>query len=486
MEDVFNKPRPVYDAVKRLLSDAGFDKDGSIFTRRVAEGLVKLADLFDSQNYSVLCGRLIVALFSRIARGSPPTVEFLKEVCAEIEKVAEDFPYSEDDERMRWLRQRYPVLNWAGDLHKHVRDMAPSLKKICEKKDVETFCGAPLYRENTSTFFDGYGFGKSKCDEVIRPDSSVDDILIPPRKVTVSELKKLISEGKKIAAIKLYKDVTGNGLKESRDFVYALVDKMKPIVFEDDCCSKTECAPIVDAAKNDRKEENMDIGSKTCSVVKDFCRGLESFTSLDVSNKMKSDGVVARHREIAENVRLCFANGEMKVYGYVRDLIDVTVSNGVNAQTYLYHHVTVPSGDYQNRSQVALRPQRQAPVNDNSQPQQQAAPIVVQNNVQTTPHAVDVSSMTRTQKGDGRLEVPHSWMSSLGWNIGDNVDAVKCGNCLVLKTDTVPGETVVRSFTVDKWHRIRITTKVLNEAGIHFGTGGQHVMTLRTNDIKID
>jgi hypothetical protein len=60
-------------AAKQMLADAGFGNDGSIFTRRVAEGVVKLAELFDDQKYSVLCGRLVVALFSRIARGNPPT-----------------------------------------------------------------------------------------------------------------------------------------------------------------------------------------------------------------------------------------------------------------------------------------------------------------------------------------------------------------------------------------------------------------------------
>lgn len=479
MENIFNKDRPVYDAAKRLLSDAGFDKDKSIFTKRVAEGLVKLAELFDSQNYSTLCGRLVVALFSRIARGNPPTVEFLQEVCTEIEKVAEDFPYSEDDERMRWLRQRYPVINWAGDLHKHVKDMAPPLKKTYKEKDVEVFSGAPLYR---TEFLDGYS---SRGDE-IRSDTSVDDILIQTRKVTISELKELISKDKRIAAIKLYKDATGNGLKESRDFIYALADKMKAaIVFENDDCNKH--TSIVDTSINDRKEDNMDITNKTCSIVKELCRGLESFTSLDVSNKVKSDGVVVRHREVAECVRQCFATGEMKVYGYVRELIDVTMSNGANVQTYLYHHTTIPAEDYKNRSQIALRPKsNDSPCNtvDDNQPQQVSP--VVQNNVQTPPHAIDVSSMTRTQKGDGRLEVPHAWMSKLGWNVGDNVVAVKSGNGLVLKTDVIPGETVVKLFNVDRWHRIRITTKVLSETGIHFGTGGQHVMTLRTNDIKID
>jgi hypothetical protein len=191
----------------------------------------------------------------------------------------------------------------------------------------------------------------------------------------------------------------------------------------------------------------------------------------------------------------------MDQFGYVRDMISVTLPGSGNAQAYLYRHVTVPADDYKNRAQVAIKPQVQpvAPQDDDDDQPALPTPIIPQNLVPPRPTAqatvpvvgrltrvLNTSSVTRTQKGDGRLEVPHVWLARLGWQVGDTVSAVRHGNSLILKTSIQPGEQAVRSFTVDRWNRIRITTKALNEAGIHFGTGGQHIMTLRTNDIKID
>ena len=40
-----------------------------------------------------------------------------------------------------------------------------------------------------------------------------------------AELKSLIAEGKRIKAIKRYRIVTGHGLKESKDYIDALINK---------------------------------------------------------------------------------------------------------------------------------------------------------------------------------------------------------------------------------------------------------------------
>lgn len=520
-------------AAKQMLADAGFGNDGSIFTRRVAEGVVKLAELFDDQKYSVLCGRLVVALFSRIARGNPPTTEFLKEVWTEIEKAAEDFPYDEEDEKRRWIHKRYPVLQWAGDLHDHINGMV---------FPIPDFMGAPLVRDDPDP-----------------PPGIVEDELLPqPKPVRLSEISALIEKRRIVSAIKLYQQATGNGLKESRDFVYKLRDSMKPFGLIDDIplALKTDCGygtrfgSIVgnasfeqldhygsglafspaDLTKNktyvpgkvdgtipirdvtlypdnltkviEKEEDNMCSNSKVSTIIKEFCRNLESFTSLDVSNKAKADGLVARHREIAELVRTVFSDGEMNSYGYVRDLINVTIPNGMTAQTYLYHHTTIPADDYKNRTQVAIRPSQPTPVpvplpytgddDDNNDLPVLPTPIIPPSFVAVAPVAsrpirvLNTSSVTRTQKGDGRLEVPHVWLSGLGWQTGDTVQAVRDGTSLILKTSVQPGEQVVRSFTVDRWSRIRITAKTLNEVGLHLGAGATHIMTLRTNDIKID
>ena len=87
------------NAATQVLEDAGFFETDSILARRVAEGVVKLVRLFEEQDYSAICGRLVVALFARVARGTPPDAKFLKETWAEIEKVAEENPYSSEEDR---------------------------------------------------------------------------------------------------------------------------------------------------------------------------------------------------------------------------------------------------------------------------------------------------------------------------------------------------------------------------------------------------
>lgn len=510
------KTATLVDAAKQMLEDAGFGDHESFFARRVKDGVLNLANQFQQENYSTVVGRLVVALFSRVARGSPPTPDFLKEVWREIEAFAKDEPYNEKEERGHWIQKRYPMLNWVGDLHKHISD------EVLQRPKAQTFSGAPLVRD----------------DQEPAPVLVDDEVSKPSRQVRVSELRAMAKDGKVIAAIKLYRDATGKGLKESKDFVLALRDEptelvddrlppldhygfgapVVPFVKLDSYGSESMAlAPgkasgtigaknvTVDLAAKKEIEGKMDAKSKIVGVIREFCRNMESFTSLDVSNKAKSEGLVARHREVAELVRGAHADGVMDTYGYVRDLIDVTLPGGGSAQAYLYRHTTVPADDYRNRAQVALKPQLQsAPqaYDDDGLPPL-PTPIIPQNlvNLPQPPtfaappapptvgrltRVLNTSSVTRTQKGDGRLEVPHVWLARLGWQVGDTVSAVVDGNGLVLKTTVQLGEQVVRQFTVDRWNRIRITTKALSEVGIHFGTGGQHIMTLRTGDIRID
>lgn len=498
------------DAAKQMLEDAGFLDHGSFLARRVKDGVLNLAHQFQQENYSTLVGRLVAALFARIARGSPPTPEFLASVWKEIEAVAKDEPYDEAEERGRWIQKRYPMVNWVGDLHKHISGAV--FPRPRENTSAEKFAGAPLHREGPADM------------------ELVDDEPAPPvRRIFVSELRRLAKDGQLIKAIKLYREATGKGLKESKDFVYALRDGKSELVNDMPDFSKLDhygcglvfapptvdmpvllgrfgaAAPIVPETEAieekldstmeqiEKTEEKMDAKTKTLDIIAEFCQNLESFTSLDISNKAKTEGVVARHREIAELVRAAFADGEMDTFGYVRDLIDVTIPGGLNAQTYLYHHTTIPVDDYRNRAQIAIRPQAQQPAPAQpalaTPPLPPAAPVFAAPAPALRPRltrTLNTASLTREQKGDGRLEVPHVWLASLGWQEGDTVSAVRDGNSLILKTTVQAGEQVVRTFTVDRWRRIRITTKALDAADIHRGTRGQHIMTLRTGDIKID
>ena len=42
----------------------------------------------------------------------------------------------------------------------------------------------------------------------------------------IDEIRNAIFEGKKIFAIKLYRDATGTGLKEAKDFIEELADRL--------------------------------------------------------------------------------------------------------------------------------------------------------------------------------------------------------------------------------------------------------------------
>jgi hypothetical protein len=532
--DHLGKTTTLVDAAKQMLEDAGFTNHDSFFARRVKDGVLNLAYQFQQENYSAVVGRLVAALFSRIARGSPPTPEFLGRVRLDIEAFAKDEPYDEQAEKNRWIHRRYPMLKWAGDLRDHVGGM------VFPRPGAQRFAGAPLVRGDAEP----------------APELVDDKGPKPARRVRVSELRKMAKEGHTIAAIKLYRDATGKGLKESKDFVLALRDDKEPLELVDD---RVPCLPVlldyhgaalptvpfaksdncgsermlgkpmdlvpgamsrttgdrnvgvdpaaIDAAVDAAKKEiegKMDAKSKTVEIVKELCRNMESFTSLDVSNRAKTEGLVARHREVAELVRSAFVDGVMEQYGYVRDMIDVTLPGGRTAQAYLYRHTTVPADDYSDRAQVAIRPQIQpAPQDDDDGLPALPTPIIPSNPAnsqqptavatQVAPPVVgrltrvlNTASVTRTQKGDGRLEVPHVWLARLGWQVGDTVSAVVDGNALVLKTAVQVGERVVRQFTVDRWSRIRITTRALSEIGLHFGTGGQHTMTLRTDGVRID
>jgi hypothetical protein len=493
------------EAAKQMLHDAGFigGTHDSVFARQVSHGVVELARVFQDQRFSALCGRLVAALFSRLARGSFPTPEFLGKVREEIEEAAKDDPYDEQEERTRWIQQRYPTLRWAGDLHSHIRDMVFPRRDDNEGRSDERFAGAPLHRDG--------------------PKDEDDPVLRPAKTIRMSDIRSMLSDGRFVQAVLEYRRATGIGLREARDFVYTLCGNMNQgqgggyvpgaqsgtlamnrLVLHPGNMEKALGFPpgSLPVRSEGDKETNMDVKTKTVGIIREFCKDMKAFTSLDVSNKAKAEGLVARHREVAELVREAFADGEMGEYGYDRSLIDVTLRGGGSAQAYLYHHSTVSVDNYIDRAQTADRvpaPQGTsqavpdaagdcaASVPDSSTPQ--ATPAAV-----ATPAASNrltrilntTTSVVRFQKGDGRLEVPRVWLARLGWNAGDTVDAVRDGNSLILKTGALHGEQVLRTFTVDRWCRIRITTKVLNQTGIHFGTGGQHVATLRAADIKID
>ena len=409
------------------LEAVGF-MDGSIgaFGRRVGESVMELIKTFASQEHTAFTYQLVAALFSRLAKGLSLDDEFCQAQEEHLLRLAESTSFDEDEEKILWVARRYGLPSrWMPDLVENLRQG--------KKPKALSFADAPL----------------------IRDDDVADD-----------EYASLLDKN----------DGAAN--------------------------------PSITTA-DDMEEKKMNLQQQVNRVVGALCEDLESFTSIDVSNKVKETGLKVRHREVAHLVRTSFANGDLDRHGYVRDLIKVTLKSGKDAQAYLYRHSTVSESAYDLRTQVALPPGQnkaaaQAPAPTpapapklNLSPRNPAAvpatrpfqtpltPLPPQTTpTQTT--TLGSSTVTRVQKGDGRLEIPGVWMTRLGWTENTVVYAVRNGSSILLTRNTGLGADILRKFTVDRWGRIRLTTGTLNRVGKNRGTGGQHTLTLNADSIRVD
>ena len=100
----------------------------------------------------------------------------------------------------------------------------------------------------------------------------------------------------------------------------------------------------------------------TARVVDDFTVAAMLFTALDVSNAVKQLIPDARHREISPIVRDIFERRGMGAY--TASQIDVMAMGQKPAKALLYHLPEHPPALYDDsmRAQLAVPPQRQAPV----------------------------------------------------------------------------------------------------------------------------
>lgn len=95
----------------------------------------------------------------------------------------------------------------------------------------------------------------------------------------------------------------------------------------------------------------MDTYKIEAAVVGKMCAG-ESFTSVDIANALKQDGMRIRNREVASWLRtnvlvLAQQNGLL----YDVNLISVDSKRDGFTQTYLYHHMNTPASSYMDRDQ---------------------------------------------------------------------------------------------------------------------------------------
>lgn len=87
-------------------------------------------------------------------------------------------------------------------------------KKIEAVKLVKSTTNCGL--KEAKDFVDSFSPAQFRSSEVPTPDMEV-------------ELRSLVQQGKKIEAVKLYKDRTGAGLKDSLAYIESLIEKAKPL-----------------------------------------------------------------------------------------------------------------------------------------------------------------------------------------------------------------------------------------------------------------
>jgi len=243
-------------------------------------------------------------------------------------------------------------------------------------------------------------------------------------------------------------------------------------------------------------ESKMDLRTKVTEIVESLCDSLTSFTSLDVSNRVKQRGFAStRHRDIAHIVRVLYVEGLMEDFGYTQTMIDVTISQNASRatrQAYLYHHQSISAAAYDRRSQVAIPPQSQGDQDDDvvttcphsiTPPPLPVSPPTVQV-VNSSGGSSDASQM-RKQKGDCRLEIPAAWVRHLGWDEGSTIYAVHDGD-IVLKNSNNVGvnDSVLATATIVDG-RLRVPKTAFEKSGSQSYVGCLHEVVLGTDRVII-
>lgn len=129
----------------------------------------------------------------------------------------------------------------------------------------------------------------------------------------------------------------------------------------------------------------------------------EMFTSVDIGNLIKDDGIFIRNREIAAWLR---QNALSVLQNYCTTLIDVITPTGPST-AFLYYPIGSDSNDYKRTNQQALPPKNTAPFSQ-------------AHSTNTTLQKIKVRSDNRA-----RLRIPACLVNQLGWNPGDQVDNSK-------------------------------------------------------------
>jgi len=191
----------------------------------------------------------------------------------------------------------------------------------------------------------------------------------------------------------------------------------------------------------EKEEGKMDLETTVKNTVASLCNDKVSFTSLDISNTLKQEGIPTRHRKVRDVVRELYRDGTLSSYDYITTNIIVTLKNGDSVYATLYHHCLTDNSEYVTRDLIALP----VPSSDNdnttsslsssSSSSTKSVPNLINTSSVNAPNnttAPTLQDKTRSVRSDGRLEVPSSWVRFLGWEDGDDVYIVEINDTLKL------------------------------------------------------
>lgn len=244
----------------------------------------------------------------------------------------------------------------------------------------------------------------------------------------------------------------------------------------------------------------MNLQKVTKEIIENFIDKKWSFTSLDISNAVKRENDLGkiRHKDIAPIVRSIYAMGSMIQEGYEQELIPVILPNGDQRQAYLYHHWSVDTSVYTNRTQKPIVPKslRSDDTDDSKLGgatmanvmayKAKPAPVVALRPVSAPVVVPTVLLVKRAQKRDHRLEIPASWVGDVG--LSGRVYAIKTLSKLVIKNsnNVASDDNVVGTMLVNNDGRLRVTKKVLDRVFTSSRSGNELYVSKDSDTIVVE
>lgn len=203
-------------------------------------------------------------------------------------------------------------------------------------------------------------------------------------------------------------------------------------------------------------------------IMYDFANSNTSFTSLDVSNKVKQEGFPdVRHREVADIVKaLFFQDDILRNHNYIKSNIDVFLETGKPTIAFLYHNINVPKTDYQTTNLVPIKP-----ISKDAVPAVISTPFFVNTILNDADDDEEnYEEVLVRQKSDCRLEIPMSVLKKVNWT-GDTIYATfdPVARIIVLKNNdsNIHNFTFLGQIQKSADGRVRVYKKIFDKTGLH-------------------